>query len=161
MLEYVLGGVAVAGAIGSVTGWIAAYRARGESRDSLAKANESAERARLAEVATEAAKGKTFDAEARAATAIAQCKVAEQTLASTQSELARERREKAKLIDDLAKRGVPIGDVLVDSSVDRLYEDEDRRGSEGRNDPGSGSSDDREGVSGDASDAPHKTRSKR
>ncbi len=156
MLEYILGGVAVVGAIGAVTGWVAAFRARGESRDALTKAIESAVRARLAEVATEAAKGKTFDAEARAATATAQCKVAEQTLASTQSELARERREKAKLIDDLAKRGVPVGDVLVDSSVDRLYEDEDRRGSQDRNDQGPRSRDDRAGVSGDGSDPSHK-----
>lgn len=152
MLEYILGGVAVAGAVGAVTGWINAFRARGESREALQKANEAAERARLAEVARDAARGKVFDAEVKADTASAECRVTKQELDSTKAELARERREKAKMIDDLAKRGVPVGDALVDSSIDRLYEDEDRRGSEDRRGTDPGSSDDRARVSGDPAD---------
>lgn len=125
MIEYVLGAVAVAGAVGSVTGWINAFRARGESRDALKKANEEAERSRIAEAARDAARAKILDAESRAETALAELRVATETEGSLRAELARERREKAKLVDDLAKRGAPVGDVLVDSTVDRLYEDED------------------------------------
>jgi hypothetical protein len=160
MLEYVLGGVAVVGALGAVTGWIAAFRARGEAREAQKQANEEAERARKAEAARDTARAQVFDADARAEIAATGLRVAKTELDTARSELARERREKAKLIDDLSKRGVPVGDALVDSSVDRLYEDEDRRSSEARRDPDPGARHDRANVPDDDSAAPRKTRPK-
>lgn len=103
----------VTGAAGMV-GFILAYLARGQTLDRDAK---------LARAAFDlaAVKASSFDAGARAVMAETRLADAERTIASLQLEVDNERKAKQSLVDALAKAGVPVGDVLVGSAVDRLY----------------------------------------
>lgn len=131
---YLLGGLAALGALGAVTGWIAAFRARGESRDALGTANKAAERARIAEARADAAEAKAANADSNAAAAGVELKAAKASEAVALSSLKRERQEKANLLADLAKRGVAVGGSIVDASIDKLFPD-DHENSRGPGDP--------------------------
>lgn len=134
ILELVAGAVALGV---SASGWIYAYRARGESRDSLAKANEAAERARLEVARADAAEAKASKAEAELAAAAAELRSERANLSATRATLIDERRAKADLIAKLAKAGVPVGPTLIDSSLDRLHADANRRSPQGGDPDGS------------------------
>ena len=134
----------IAGALGvgvTASGWIFAYRARGESNDSRKAANESAERARISDAKAEAANARADHAEANLEASRVEMKSAQADAAVARGTLTRERREKAALLADLAKRGVAVGDVVVDDAIDRLYPHshendrgpEDPNGDKGRN----------------------------
>lgn len=157
MIAELAAGVAGAAAI---AGWIYAYRARGEARSALELANREAERARLAEVARDAADAKASDAIADAAACDVELRAERAALTATRAELIDERRKNATLLEKLAKAGAPVGPVLLDSTVDRLYADKDRRGSQGR-DPNGDADDSGRKVSDDPPRPPDdKTRPK-
>jgi hypothetical protein len=126
------------GAAGAVSAWIFAYRARGEALAARNDANTSAERARIAETKADESDARAFDSEARAVAAATELKAAEARIAVLLNQVDARRRENTELYERLAKAGAPVGGVLVDASLDRLYEDEDR-GEAGRGtDPGTG-----------------------
>lgn len=131
-MTYAMLGFAVLSLIGTATGWIYAWKARGE-------ANDSAERARIAESKAETEKGLAFLAQADRSTTIAQYKGLEIELTATKMALIRERTDKGVLLEKLAQLGSPVGDALYDSTVDRLYADRDRRETGGGARAGGGS----------------------
>ena len=133
----------VAAALGlgvTASGWVFAYRARGESRDALARANERADEdadaRRLAESALDAARARVFDADARAIVALAEARAAKLAEDQLRSELSRERHERMAAYARLAEMGAPVGAVLVDAAIDELYPDANRDGRPAGGDPG-------------------------
>jgi hypothetical protein len=119
-LTYAILAFAAASLAAAISGWWKAWSARGE-------ANAAAERARIAETRADAERAHAFDAQAAAAVALAQLKGAQLDLAQATQDLVRARAEKGDLLEQIAKLGVPVGDALYDSTVDRLYADRDRR----------------------------------
>lgn len=115
-MEWLIGALGIAG---TASGWFFAWRARGE-------ANEAAERARLAEARTGAAEQRAFESSMAAAATSAQLKGAEIDVANAKQALARERADQSRILEHLAQAGAPVGDVLVDSTMDRLYADRER-----------------------------------
>lgn len=151
MLTWIVGiGVALV----TASGWFMAWRSRGEALDAKESANAAAERARIAEAKAGVAADHAVDAEARASTAVMQYKASEATLVTTQRELAAERAGRADLLEQLAKLGAPVGDVLLDSTIDRLYKNGHREGTGGG--PSSGAGGNQTLVPGDAAGAPTK-----
>jgi hypothetical protein len=120
--------VATVAGVGAVAGWVFAYRARGESRAALAAANEAADRARLEAARADAAEARANALASDAAAAAVELKATRAEVSVVRSVLTRERREKAALLADLATRGVPVGPVLVDDAIDRLYPHENDQG---------------------------------
>ncbi len=103
------------GAAGMV-GFLLAYLARGQTL------NRDAQLARAA-FDLAAVKASSFDAGARAVMAETRLADAQRTIAALQLEMDSERKTKQSLVDALAKAGVSIGDIVVGSAVDRLYQD--------------------------------------
>jgi hypothetical protein len=122
------------GAALASSGWVFAWRARGE-------ANAAGDRARLAESLADARLTRVPVAMAEASTAVTQYRALQTTLADTQNQLARERAGKAELLEQLAKIGAPVGDVLFDNTIDRLYKNRDRAGGGQGSGPGGGADD--------------------
>jgi len=118
--------VLVTGAAGMV-GYFLAYLARGQTLDRDSRLTAAA-------LDLAAAKGASFDAGARAVMSETRLADAQRAIGALQLEVDGERKIKQSLVDALAKAGVPVGDVLVGSAVDRLYQDRGGQGS----DPGSG-----------------------
>ena len=127
---------AVVGLGVTTSGWVFAYRARGESRDALERVNEEADARRLAESALDAAKARVFDAEARAIVALAEARAARLAEDQLRSELSRERNERMAAYVRLAEMGAPVGAVLVDAAIDELYPNANRDGRPASGDPG-------------------------
>lgn len=115
-----------------VSGWIAAYRARGQ-------ANDAGDRARLAEAKADAAvKGREI-AEANEAAARSEMRVLQVTLAEARQTITRKTKEHNDDLEAIAEAGIPVGDVLVDNALDDLYPDADGDGREaGAGDGGEG-----------------------
>lgn len=130
MIPELIAGAAALGVAAS--GWIYAYRARGESRDALGKANEAAERSRIIEAARDAAQARAQNAIANEAAVRVELKAAEASRAALAAELNAERHAKADLLVKLAKAGIEVGPTLIDSSLERLHANKDRRGSQSR-----------------------------
>jgi hypothetical protein len=122
--------IAGSSAAAAIAGWIFAYRARGESRDALQQANAEAARAQLAEAKTLTAIRAAEVAEAQAAAAVAELDNAKAKAAARLAELNLERAEKGRLLAKLAEHRIPVGAVLVDDTLDRLYPDADDYGGE-------------------------------
>lgn len=112
---------AAAAGVAAIGGWIAAWRARGDS-------NAAGERARIAEVKADAGVARALDAEAGRAAAEAQLKAAAVENQNLRAALSREQATKGALLEKLAALGAPVGDVLLDSTIDRLYKNRDRQG---------------------------------
>lgn len=157
-METLLSILAGIGGVSTAVMAVLAWRARGEALAGRRDANDAAERARIAEIRTGAEQAKTLDADARAGAATALYKAADHRTAALLTELDRERREKGVLLEKLAKLGVPVGDVLVDTTLDRLYAFPSRREASG--DPGADGRDDRERVPDFSSEAPTPTKPK-
>lgn len=116
----------ITGALGML-GWFAAWRARGEVV--------TGQKAAQAAVAGEAAaKVMAFEGNAKAIAAEAKLLAEVARSSSLEKLLAQERQSKQTLLDEMAKRGLPVGDVVVDVELDRLYKD----GNQGGQGPGSG-----------------------
>jgi hypothetical protein len=114
------------GALGA-SGWIAAYLAVRQNVGAKQAANDAAERARLAETKAAAADAHVLDAEARAATAIAQRTGLEVQLSTAKQSLQSAAADRETLLEQLAQLGAPVGADLLDSSIGRLYADRDRQ----------------------------------
>lgn len=124
----------VAGAVAlgvTASGWIAAFKARGESNAAGKRADEASERSRLSAARAEVAEAKASHAIADADAMRAELRAAETAREFAERTLAFERAEKRGLLEKLAAKGVPVGPDLVDATVDRLYANKDRRGPEG------------------------------
>src|SRR5512139_3230285 len=108
-----------------VLGWIVAWRSRGATLDE----REVADRVRGDLAVTRESEA----ANLRRAVA-AEAELAAERVRATELEkqLAAERASAQSLADELAKAGVPVGDVLVDHSLDGLYQN-------GRDETGAGS----------------------
>lgn len=130
-MSYAVLAFAVLSLAGTVSGWIYAFRARGQ-------ANAAAERARIADGKTDVERDHAFQAAASGAVALSQLKGLELDLAQARQDLIRSRSEKAELLEQVAKLGVPVGADLYDSTIDRLYADRDRREARGGQNPGAG-----------------------
>jgi hypothetical protein len=135
MLTAIIG---IIGGLVAASGWFFAWRTRGESNDAKDAANHEADRARLAEARADAAEARTQDAIAGKATAQMQLRALEVTAASLKMSYQKSLADKAELYEQLAKLGAPVGDVLLDSTTDRLYKDRDRRAPSGSEGAGSG-----------------------
>lgn len=70
-----------------------------------------------------AAKAMALASEGKAATAAAQLGAEKERSAALQTQLDSEREARQHLVDELAKKGLPVGDVVVDAAVGRLYAD--------------------------------------
>ncbi len=116
-MEWLLAALGIAG---TASGWYAAWRSRGD-------ANQAGERARLAGARADAADARAVDAEMHAVAAEAQRKGAEIDVQNARQAIARERAAAAEILETLAKAGAPVGDVLLDGTIDRLYADRDRQ----------------------------------
>jgi hypothetical protein len=103
---------------GAVSGWVAAYRARGQ-------ANESAERARLSEAKAEAQERAADLARMNESAARGELHVAEVNLSVARRTIAMQIKERNDEYERLAKAGVPVGDVLVGGAIGVLYPHED------------------------------------
>lgn len=139
MLE-ILGGIGtLAGVGGIITFGVFAWRGRGEAIAATRRELEAGEKLLAAERKQDAAERRAFDAEATAAAAGTKLRVATEELERTRGELAAERIAKGKLYAELAARGAPVGDVVVDSALDGLpFAEGDRKAGEGGDpDPGS------------------------
>lgn len=126
----------VTGALGML-GWFFAWLGQ---RAVVAKDREVAD-ARAGEAA---AKSLALEAQAGAAAATARLSGERARADGLQMQLDAERKARQDLVHDLAKKGVPVGDAVVDSAMDRLYPD-DRQGGQGAS---AGSGGDSPGVSG-------------
>ena len=123
-MEWIIG---IVGAAVAVSGWIAAFRARGESNAARSEANQAAASARLAERRAELAEMSTLDAQANEAEAKSLKRAAEETAASLRLELQMLRADQETILERIAKMGLPVGPDLFDSALRRLYEDNLRR----------------------------------
>lgn len=141
--------VGIVGGLAAATGWIFAWRARGE-------ANDAADRARIAEVKTESAQRAADLATSAQATAVMQLKEAVATASSLKMNLDKAYADKGDLLEKLAKAGVPVADDMYDSITNRLYANRDRGASSGGQ--GSGAGGDPPAVPGDPPSAPGKAR---
>lgn len=126
----------VTGALGMM-GWFFAWLGQ---RAVVGKDKEVAE-ARAGEAA---AKGLAFEAQAKASLSDTLHAAEKSRADGLQTQLDAERKARQDLVHELAKKGLPVGDVVVDAAVDRLYPDGDQGGSG----PGAGSGGDPAGVSG-------------
>lgn len=133
MLLEILTGI---GAVGTATGWLFAWRSRGEALSARGMANDAAERARIAEVKTAAMEQQALDAESRAAVAVLQYKATMADLGIVQENLLRERTLRGALLEKLAILGAPVGDILLDSTIERLYANRHRPGGGSGSGPG-------------------------
>jgi anti-sigma factor RsiW len=141
-MTYAILGFAAIAIAGAVSGWVAAWRARGA-------ANDAADRARIAEAKIEEISLRALAAESAATVANARRESLEAELTRIQAQIAQSRAERGELLEQIAKLGVPVGDVLYDSTIDRLYKDRDRTGGS----QGSRASRDPDPVSGDPAGA--------
>jgi len=105
----------VTGALG-VAGWFAAWRARGQAIETQTELTKAA-------VAIAAEKDATSEANAGRVAAEARSKIALERAVSMERELATERAARQALVDAIKKAGLPVGPVLVDNALDRLYQD--------------------------------------
>jgi hypothetical protein len=121
-MTYALLAFAFVALASTAAAWIAAYRARGESRAALEGVNKAKELEHDANRRAELA-------ESDRAAAFAELKSAQAALARAHATLQTERHDKSILLEKLAKAGAPIGPVLVGSAMDRLHanRNEDRR----------------------------------
>lgn len=110
-------------------GWYFAWRARGEC---LAKDAQLMD----AHAGESAAKGLALENGANATTAGARLAASEERAVKLQNQLDAERKSRQSLVDALAKSGHPVGEVVVDGALGRLYPDSDPGGP--GSDPGSG-----------------------
>lgn len=120
--------LAVTGVFGML-GWVAAWRSRGytlETKNLLAAAT-------AGEVA---ARELLLEANAKAATASTQASVAMSRADSLQLQLDAERKARQSVVDAMAKSGAPVGPVVVDDALGRLYPDGDAGGSSAGSNPG-------------------------
>lgn len=119
----------VTGALGML-GWFFAWVSQ---RAVVAKGAELA----AANAGEGAARTVALTAEGKAAVAQAQVEAAKARADSLQAQLDAERKSRASLVDALSKKGVPVGDVVVDSALDRLFPDGRGQGagSSGSGDP--------------------------
>ncbi|HKQ65974.1 MAG TPA: hypothetical protein VJZ73_13250 [Methylomirabilota bacterium] len=101
------------GAVGML-GWFFAWRGRGDVLE--------------ATTSELAARQLTFQATAAASAADTKYQAEKLRTDQLQAQLDSERASKQALIDALAKAGSPVGPVVVDSSLDRLYQDGDQGG---------------------------------
>ena len=69
----------------------------------------------------QAAKALALESEGKAATAQAQLSAATSRADSLQTQLDAERKARQDLVHGLAKNGLPVGEAVVDSALDRLY----------------------------------------
>jgi hypothetical protein len=113
-------GVVLLGA--AVSGWVMAYRARGQ-------ANTVSDRARLAEAKADAAVRKQELAQSNEAAMLGELKALKVELSGAKQTINRLQKERQNDLEKLAAAGVPVGDVLVDSALGDLYPHEggDRR----------------------------------
>ena len=156
-------GELIAGAVAlgvTSSGWIYAYRARGESRDALERANQEASARRLAESGRDVALSRALDADARAVTAAAELRAARLQADAFEAALKLERTEKGMLLETLATMGAPVGGAVLDHVIGELYPDEDRGPASPGGDSGPVSGADRS-VPDDAADAADKAASGR
>lgn len=113
-------GMLITGALGML-GWFFAWHGQ---RAVVGKDKEVAD----AKAGEASARQVALEAEAKAATAQALLAAAQSRAGSLQVQLDAERKSRHDLVDELAKRGVPVGDVVVDAAVDRLYPNGDQGG---------------------------------
>jgi hypothetical protein len=124
--------LAVTGVVGML-GWFAAWRARGdtlETKNLLAAAT-------AGEVA---ARELLLEANAKASTAATQASVAMSRADSLQMQLDAERKARQSVVDAMAKSGVPVGPLVVDDALGRLYPDGDAGNPGAGSNPGAGGS---------------------
>lgn len=139
-------GLLVTGALGML-GWFFAWWGQ---RQVVSKNAEVA-----AAVAGEnSAKSVAVAAEGKASTSAALYAAEKARADGLQVQLDGERKARQDLVYELAKKGVPVGDAVVDAAVDRLYPDGDQGGQGPRPVPGgdpSGLSGQPAGPSGNSS----------
>lgn len=70
-----------------------------------------------------AAKTVALAAEGKASTATAQLAAEKARADALSMQLDSERQARQHLVDELAKKGIPVGGIVVDDAVDRLYKD--------------------------------------
>lgn len=129
ILEMIVG-VAALGAC--VSGWVMAFRSRGQ-------ANDAGDRARIAEARADAAVKKAELAQANEAGARSELKASEVALAGARDTIKREQKERDDDLERLAAAGIPVGDILVDGALGDLYPDGGQGGGEaGTGDGGQG-----------------------
>jgi ribosomal protein S11 len=110
---------------GAMLGWYLAWKAKGD----VAKAKDAEA---LAVAGEHTARDAAFEANARCITATTQLSALEGRMVQLQHMLDAERESRQALVNALAQSGLPIGDIVVDSALDRLYPDEgDPSGSTG------------------------------
>lgn len=131
------------GGVVAASGWFFAWRSRGET-------NKAGDRARIAEARADAERARALDSDSGRAAAEAQVKAAAAENKNLRAELALERKTKGDLLEKLAKADAPVGDVLLDSTVDRLYANRHREG----NGPGSRGGGGEAAVPGDPTKPP-------
>jgi len=151
MMTAILG---IVGGLVAASGWFFAWRSRGEASEAKDVANHQAERARMAEARADAAEARMHDAAAGQATAEMLLKALQVEAAGLRMSIQRAAADREDLLEQLAKLGAPVGDVLLESTTDRLYKDRDRRASGGGE--GAGSGGDPVIVPGDPAAAPSK-----
>jgi hypothetical protein len=123
-------------------GWFFAWRSRGEALGATRKAD-------AAEAGEIAAKTLVIEANGRALTAEAKFTVERSRADSAEAQLAAERQSRQALVNAFAKAGAAVGDVVVESALDRLYPNGDTGNPGARPD----SSGDPVGVSGQSAPA--------
>lgn len=141
-----IGLLVLLGGLVSASGWVLAWRARGES-------NKASDRGRIAEARADAEHARAFDAEARRAAAESRAKTVAIENETLRAAVSREQAEKRELLERLAQLRVAVGDELFDSTIDRLYKNSHRNG----NGSGAGTGGDQSAVSADPASAPTKT----
>jgi len=105
----------ITGALGML-GWFFAWLGQRQVVDKGREVNAAA-------AGEAAAKTVALAAEAKAVTVAAQLAAEKARADALQVQLDSERQARQHLVDELAKKGLPVGDVVVDAAVDRLYAD--------------------------------------
>lgn len=149
--------ISIAGGIGAVTGWIFAFRARGEAgkakdaaavaeRDRAATELRAAQAERLQELAANSAAAGRVEIEAL-----------ERGTKLLRATIEAERKAKGDLLARLQAKGIPVGDVAVDAVLDGLFPNSDSRETRPGTDRGSQDPGDDRSVPDRSSDPPSGT----
>lgn len=117
--------IAVVGGVGAVTGWIFAFRARGEAVRAKDQAAAAEALGSMASLRAATAERLQELAATSAATSRTEVEALERAVSMLREQVRAANKSKGDLLARLQANGVPVGDVATDIALDGLYPNPD------------------------------------